>query len=96
MNITRLLINPDIPEALQLKNGCYCISIVVTRVLYFWVDFDGVETSKTVPILAPRVRSSFDEVFQRLYAKKTIAQLTDIPDDGTFIGNLEWEVIVYN
>lgn len=83
MNITRLLINPDIPEALQLKNGyvfflffiiylyyfgifwcrCYCISIVVTRVLYFWVGFDGVETSKTVPILAPRVSSSFDEVF---------------------------------
>ncbi|KEH20894.1 hypothetical protein MTR_8g092880 [Medicago truncatula] len=59
----RLLINPDIPEALQLKNGCYCISIVVTRVLYFWVGFDGVETSKTVPILAPRVSSSFDEVF---------------------------------
>jgi hypothetical protein len=65
MNITRLLINPDIPEALQLKNGyvfllyiyitleifwcrCHCISIVVTCVLYFWVGFDGVETSKTV------------------------------------------------
>jgi hypothetical protein len=82
MNITRLLINPDIPEALQLKNGyvffffiiylynfgifwcrCYCISIVVTRVVYFWVGFNGVETSKTVPILAPCVRSSFDEVF---------------------------------
>lgn len=57
----------------------------MTCVLYFWVGFDGVETSKTVPILGPRVRSSFDEVYLRLYAKKTIARLTDIPDDGTFI-----------
>jgi hypothetical protein len=54
-------------------------------VLYFRVGFDGVETSRTVPKLGPRVRSSFDEVFLRLYAKKTIAQLTDIADDGTFI-----------
>jgi hypothetical protein len=39
MNITRLLINPDIPEALQLKNGYVFFLLYI----YITLEFSDVD-----------------------------------------------------
>lgn len=43
MNITRLLINPDIPEALQLKNGYVFFYFLLY--IYITLEFSDVDVT---------------------------------------------------
>lgn len=52
--------------------------------VYFSVFAGGMDLS-TIPILGPRKRATVEEKFLWMYPKKTLSQLHDTPEDGTFI-----------
>ncbi|GAU39036.1 hypothetical protein TSUD_59920 [Trifolium subterraneum] len=62
-----------------------CSHVVDYDNLVGGLELNGIECSPVVPVLGPRVRPSMEDEFLRLYPKKTISQLLDLPEDGTFV-----------
>lgn len=70
MHTTRLLVNPDIQEAIDFKNS---------------IAVHGIDSSAPVPVLCPRERPSLEDEFLKMYPKKTLAELKVMAEDGLFI-----------
>ena len=63
---------------------CFFFLYIYLLFIYYSVSAVGMDLS-VVPKLGPRVRLSVQEDFLRTHPKKTLAQLHDTPEDGTFV-----------
>lgn len=70
MAATRILVNPEIPEAVDFKNG---------------IAVHGIESSCPVAVIQPRARISKEDDFLRLFPKKTVSGLKYGKEDGVFV-----------
>jgi hypothetical protein len=61
-----------------------CLYLFIYLFFYYSVSAVGVDLS-AVPKLGPRVRASVQDDFLHMHPKKTLAQLHDTPEDGTFV-----------
>ncbi|PNX97803.1 replication factor A protein [Trifolium pratense] len=69
INTTKILVNPDIPEAEVFKN-----SIVL----------HGIDMDTTVPMIGGRAKPPMEEEFLKMYQKKRVADLNDMDEEGIF------------
>lgn len=70
MGTTRLMLNPDIPEVVSFKNG---------------LAVHGVESSYPVAVLQARGKVSKEDDFLNLYPKRTIGDIKNSAEEGTFV-----------
>ncbi|MCH93705.1 replication factor-A carboxy-terminal domain protein, partial [Trifolium medium] len=70
MNTTRILVNPEIEEALALKN-------VIAEY--------GIAPTSFVSLLGSRGKPSLEDDFLGIYPKKSISQLNQMTEDGIFV-----------
>ncbi|XP_045810713.1 replication protein A 70 kDa DNA-binding subunit B-like [Trifolium pratense] len=70
MNTTQIFINPDIPEAVELKIGDIS---------------SGLDQTGVVPVLGPRAKPTFEEDFIRDNPKSTISSLLGSSEDGIYV-----------
>ncbi|PNX91992.1 replication factor-A carboxy-terminal domain protein [Trifolium pratense] len=69
VNTTKILINPDIPEAIEFRNS---------------IAVHGIEVETKVPVIGGSAKPSMDEDFLRMYPRKKVSELADMEEDGIF------------
>ncbi|WJX62991.1 hypothetical protein P8452_47925 [Trifolium repens] len=70
VNATRIFVNPPIPEIVSLKKD---------------LDVDGLESAVSIPVLGPRVATSFEDDFLLNFPKTTLAKLVGLAEDGIYV-----------
>ncbi|MCH80240.1 replication factor A protein [Trifolium medium] len=70
LNTTRILINPDIPEAEAFKNS---------------IAVHGIENDAAVPMIGEWPKPSVEDEFLRMHPKKSVGELNNLCDAGVFV-----------
>ncbi|WJX62061.1 hypothetical protein P8452_47097 [Trifolium repens] len=70
INATRIFVNPPIPEIVSLKKD---------------LAVDGLESAVSIPVLGPRVTTSFEDDFLLMFPKTTLAKLVGLAEDGIYV-----------
>ncbi|WJX38032.1 hypothetical protein P8452_25732 [Trifolium repens] len=70
VNATRIFVNPPIPEIVSLRKN---------------LAVDGLESAASIPVLGPRVTTSFEDDFLLMFPKTTLANLVGLAEDGIYV-----------